>query len=407
MKDLPVSFQHVLAARDKIAGAVENTPCLHSKTLSRIFDCEVWLKFENLQFTASFKERGALNKLLSLSDDEKKRGVIAMSAGNHAQGVAYHAGRLGIPATIVMPAYTPFVKVRNTQGHGATVVLFGDTLAQASGHARELAAKHSYTFVHPYDDPFIVAGQGTVALEMLEAAPALDALVIPVGGGGLIAGCAVAAKGVKPTIEIYGVESTTFPAMAQRLRGQEVKVGSETIAEGLAVRDTGELPLAIVRELVRDVLLVEESTIEEAIALLIEIEKTVTEGAGATGIAALLQHREMFRGKKVGVVLCGGNIDSRILASILMRNLVREGRLVRVRVRVPDVAGSLAKLTKVVGDAGGNIVDVEHQRLFGVFSVKSTEIELTLETRDRHHVGQLLSELESHGFAAHLLGASE
>jgi threonine dehydratase len=407
MTNLPVSLQDVLAARDKIAGAVENTPCLHSKTLSRIFGCELWLKFENLQFTASFKERGALNKLLSLSDAEKKRGVIAMSAGNHAQGVAYHAGRLGIPATIVMPAYTPFVKVRNTEGHGAKVVLFGNTLAEASTHARELAAKHQYVFVHPYDDAHIVAGQGTVALEMLDAAPALDVLVIPVGGGGLIAGCAIAAKGVKPSIEIYGVESTTFPAMAQRLRGEEVKVGSETIAEGLAVRDTGKLPLAIVRELVRDVLLVEEATIEEAIALLIEIEKTVTEGAGATGIAALLAHKEKFVGKKVGVVLCGGNIDSRILASILMRNLVREGRLVRVRVRVPDVAGSLAKLTKVVGDAGGNIVDVEHQRLFGVFSVKSTEIELTLETRDRHHVDQLLKELESHGFAAHLLGASE
>jgi threonine dehydratase len=407
MKNLPVSLQDVLAARDKIAGAVENTPCLHSKTLSRIFGCELWLKFENLQFTASFKERGALNKLLSLSAEEKKRGVIAMSAGNHAQGVAYHAGRLGIPATIVMPAYTPFVKVRNTEGHGAKVVLVGNTLAEASSHARALAEKHSYTFVHPYDDAQIVAGQGTVALEMLEAAPALDILVIPVGGGGLIAGCAVAAKGVKPSIEIYGVESTTFPAMAQRLRGEEVKVGNETIAEGLAVRDTGELPLAIVRELVRDVLLVEEAIIEEAIALLIEIEKTVTEGAGATGIAALLAHKEKFAGKKVGVVLCGGNIDSRILASILMRNLVREGRLVRVRVRVPDVAGSLAKLTKVVGDAGANIVDVEHQRLFGVFSVKSTEIELTLETRDRHHVDQLLKELESHGFAAHLLGASE
>ncbi|MGL4233560.1 MAG: threonine ammonia-lyase [Casimicrobium sp.] len=407
MKNLPVSLHDVLAARDNIAGAVENTPCLHSKTLSKIFGCELWLKFENLQFTASFKERGALNKLLSLSSEEKKRGVIAMSAGNHAQGVAYHAGRLGIPATIVMPAYTPFVKVRNTEGHGAKVVLHGSTLAEASAHARELAAKHSYTFVHPYDDAHIVAGQGTVALEMLDAAPDLDTLVIPVGGGGLIAGCAVAAKGVKPSIEIYGVESTTFPAMAQRLHGEEVKVGTETIAEGLAVRDTGELPLAIVRELVRDVLLVEEAIIEEAIALLIEIEKTVTEGAGATGIAALLAHKEKFKGKKVGVVLCGGNIDSRILASILMRNLVREGRLVRVRVRVPDVAGSLAKLTKVVGDAGGNIVDVEHQRLFGVFSVKSTEIELTLETRDRHHVDQLLHELESHGFAAHLLGASE
>ncbi len=407
MDPLPVSFHDVLLARDKIAGAIENTPCLHSKTLSRIFGCELWLKFENLQFTASFKERGALNKLLSLSQSERERGVIAMSAGNHAQGVAYHAGRLRIPATIVMPAYTPFVKVRNTEGHGAKVVLHGNTLAEASAHARELAATHKYVFVHPYDDPYIVAGQGTVALEMLEAAPELDTLVIPVGGGGLIAGCALAAKGLKPNIEIFGVESTTFPAMAQLLHGEQVKVGSETIAEGLAVRDIGELPLAVVKALVRDVLLVDESTIEEAIALLIEIEKTVTEGAGATGIAALLQHREKFVGKKVGVVLCGGNIDSRILASILMRNLVREGRLVRVRVRVPDVAGSLAKLTTVVGAAGGNIVDVEHQRLFGVFSVKSTEIELTLETRDREHVTQLLIELEAHGFAAHLLGASE
>lgn len=407
MDTIPVTFQDVLAARDKIAGAVENTPCLHSKTLSRIFGCELWLKFENLQFTASFKERGALNKLLSLGADEKSRGVIAMSAGNHAQGVAYHAGRLGIPATIVMPAYTPFVKVRNTEGHGAKVVLHGNTLAEASAHAKTLAAANDFVFVHPFDDPYIIAGQGTVALEMLKTAPALDMLVIPVGGGGLVAGCTIAAKGIKPSIEIYGVESTTFPAMAQRLHGEQVKVGSETIAEGLAVRDIGEMPFVIVKALAKDVLLVDESTIEEAIALLIEIEKTVTEGAGATGIAALLQHRDLFKGKKVGVVLCGGNIDSRILASILMRNLVREGRLVRVRVRVPDVAGSLAKLTKVVGDAGGNIVDVEHQRLFGVFSVKSTEIELTLETRDREHVSQVIRELEASGFSAHLLGASE
>ena len=405
--DLPVTLADVWAARDRIAGAIEHTPCLHSKTLSRIFDCEVWLKFENLQFTASFKERGALNKLLMLTTAEKSRGVIAMSAGNHAQGVAYHAGRLGIPATIVMPAYTPFVKVRNTEGHGAKVVLHGTTLAEATQHARELAAKHYYTFVHPFDDPHIFAGQGTLALEMLEAAPQLETLVVPVGGGGLLAGCAVAARGVKPGIEIIGVESTTFPAMAQRLRGLAVRVGSETIAEGLAVRDIGEMPLTIARSLVNDVILVDESTIEEAIALLIEIEKTVTEGAGATGVAALLQHRARFAGKKVGIVLCGGNIDSRILASILMRNLVREGRLVRIRVRLPDVAGALAKLTKVVGDAGANVVDVEHQRLFGVFSVKSTEVELTLETRDRAHVTQLLAELELHGFAANLLGVAD
>ena len=405
--DLPVTLTDVQAACDKIAGAVERTPCLHSKTLSRIFNCEVWLKFENLQFTASFKERGALNKLLSLTAEDKAHGVIAMSAGNHAQGVAYHAGRLGMPATIVMPAYTPFVKVRNTEGHGAKVVLHGNTLDEASQHARDLAAKHKYVFVHPFDDPYIIAGQGTLALEMLEAAPDLDMLVVPVGGGGLLAGCAVAARGVRPDIEIIGVESTTFPAMAQRLRDEPVRVGTETIAEGLAVRDIGEIPLTIARALVKDVLLVDESTIEEAIALLIEIEKTVTEGAGATGVAALLQHGHRFHGKKVGIVLCGGNIDSRILASILMRNLVREGRLIRIRVRLPDVAGALAKLTKVVGDAGANVVDVEHQRLFGVFSVKSTEVELTLETRDRAHVDQLLAELDLNGFAANLLGASE
>ncbi|HPV22769.1 MAG TPA: pyridoxal-phosphate dependent enzyme, partial [Casimicrobium sp.] len=261
---LPVTLADVQTARDKIAGAVQHTPCLHSKTLSRIFGCEVWLKFENLQFTASFKERGALNKLLSLTAAEKARGVIAMSAGNHAQGVAYHAGRLGIPATIVMPAYTPFVKVRNTEGHGAKVVLFGNTLAEASQHARALAAEHQFVFVHPYDDPYIIAGQGTLALEMLEAAPQLDTLIIPVGGGGLIAGCAVAARGVKPRIEIIGVESKTFPAMSQRLRGEAVNVGTETIAEGLAVRDTGEMPMTIARALVKDVLLVDESTIEEA-----------------------------------------------------------------------------------------------------------------------------------------------
>jgi threonine dehydratase len=401
---LPVTPDDIRSAQRAIDGVVERTPCLHSRTLSRLLGCEVWLKFENLQFTASFKERGALNKLLSLTPEEKARGVIAMSAGNHAQGVAYHAGRLGIPATIVMPAYTPFVKVRNTEGHGARVVLAGQTLAEASAHARALAAEHGYVFVHPYDDPHIIAGQGTVALEMLEANPALDTLVVPVGGGGLIAGCAVAAKSIRPDIAVIGVESITFPAMAQLLADQPVAVGSETIAEGLAVRDIGALPLAIARALVDQVLLVEESTIESAIALLIEIEKTVTEGAGATGIAALMQHRDRFTGRQVGVVLCGGNIDSRILATILMRNLVREGRLIRLRVRVPDVAGSLARLAKVVGDAGGNILDVEHQRMFGVFSVKSTEIELTIETRDREHVAALQRALAEAGFASELLG---
>jgi threonine dehydratase len=402
---LPVTLEDVLHARKQIDGAVTRTPFLPSATLSRLFGCEVWLKFENLQFTASFKERGALNKLLALNSAERARGVIAMSAGNHAQGVAYHAGRLGIPATIVMPSFTPFVKVRNTQEHGANVVLFGSSLSEASTHAYELAAQRDLVFVHPYDDPHIIAGQGTLALEMLEDVPGLDALVIPVGGGGLIAGCAVAAKGVKPDIDVFGVESTEFSAMQQNLAGVEVSVGSETIAEGLAVRETGKLPLAIARELVTDVLVVDEDQIERAIALLIDIEKTVVEGAGAAGVAALLQHGVRFSGRRVGVVLCGGNIDGRILASLLMRNLIREGRLIRLRVRVPDVAGSLAKLTRVVADAGCNVVDVEHQRLFGVFSVKSTEVELTLETRDRAHIESLLVSLTDHGFAAQLLDA--
>lgn len=400
-----VTLADVERARETIAGAVENTPFLHSRTLSRLFGCELWLKFENLQFTASFKERGALNKLLSLTAEERAHGVIAMSAGNHAQGVAYHAGRLGIPATIVMPSFTPYVKVRNTQGHGANVVLHGESLAEASTRAYELAEEHKFVFVHPYDDPFIIAGQGTVALEMLDAVPDLDALVIPVGGGGLIAGCAVAAKGLRPLIDIFGVESRAFSAMAQHLAGQPIEVGTETIAEGLAVRETGKLPLAIARDLVAEVLLVDESTIEEAVALLIEIEKTVTEGAGAAGIAALIEHRQRFVGKKVGLILCGGNIDSRMLASLLMRSLVREGRLIRVRVRVPDVAGSLARLTRVVADSGSNVVDVEHQRLFGVFSVKSTEVELTLETRDRSHVASLLAAMADQGFHAELLDA--
>jgi threonine dehydratase len=302
-----------------------------------------------------------------------------------------------------MPLSTPFVKVRNTEGHGANVVLVGRSLVEASTHAHQLAEKHGYVFIHPFDDAHIIAGAGTVAVEMLNSCPQLDVLVVPVGGGGLIAGCAVAAKAIKPSIAVIGVESTTFPAMAQRLRGEQVVVGTETIAEGLAVRDTGELPMRIARELVDDVVLVDEATIEHAVTMLIEVEKTVAEGAGAAGVAALLQHRERFAGRAVGVVLCGGNIDSRLLASLLMRNLVREGRLIRLRVRVPDVAGSLADLTRVVADIGCNVVNVEHQRLFGVFSVKSTEVELTLETRDRAHVALLIEELERHDFAAQLL----
>ncbi len=399
-----VSLDHIRAAAQRIAGAVERTPCLHSRTLSRLTGAEVWLKFENLQFTASFKERGALNKLLTLDATSLKRGVIAMSAGNHAQGVAYHAARLGARAVIVMPHGTPSSKVRSTQVLGAEVVLKGDTLADAARHARELEVREGLTFIHPYDDPAVVAGQGTVVLEMLEQAPDLETLIVPIGGGGLIAGMAVAAKALKPGIEVLGVESKAYCAMHQRLNGLPVKVGGDTIAEGLAVRDVGDLTFSILSSFGIEILLVEEEAIEQAIVSLIEIEKTVAEGAGAAGLAALLQHRARFAGRRVGVPVCGGNIDSRVLASVLMRGLVRDGKLVRLRVTLPDIAGSLAKVATMIGEAGGNIVEVQHQRVFGTASVKSPDVEFVIETRDREHSASLLAALRAKGIEALLAG---
>ncbi|HYC64751.1 MAG TPA: threonine ammonia-lyase, partial [Reyranellaceae bacterium] len=307
-----ITLDDVRAAAKRIAGSVARTPCLRSETLSRLTQAEVWLKFENLQFTASFKERGALNTLLQLAPDERQRGVIAMSAGNHAQGVAYHAGRLGIPATIVMPSFTPNTKVTHTRNQGARVVLLGDTLAEAATEAHRLAAAEKLVFVHPYDDPRIIAGQGTTALEMLEDARQLDTLVIPTGGGGLLTGCAVAAKGVKPDLQVIGVEVAGYSALRQQLAGEPVEVGGDTIAEGIAVRDIGKLPLEIAKKLVTAVLSVDEIAIERAIALLLEVEKTVTEGAGAAGLAALLVHPERFKGRKIGLILTGGNIDIRL-----------------------------------------------------------------------------------------------
>ena len=399
---MTVTLEDVRTAASRIAGALERTPCLHSRTLSRLTGAEVWLKFENLQFTASFKERGALNKLLSLPDTERKRGVIAMSAGNHAQGVAHHAARLGTRAVIVMPRGTPNTKVHSTQVLGAEVVLEGDTLADAARHAHELEARDGLTFIHPYDDPAIIAGQGTVALEMLEQAPELEMLVVPIGGGGLISGMAVAAKALKPGIEVYGVESQNYCAMHQRLNGLPVQVGGDTIAEGMAVRDVGELPLSILSSLGIEVLIVEEETIEESIVALIEIEKTVAEGAGAAGLAALLQHPARFAGKRVGIPICGGNIDSRMLSAVLMRGLVRDGKLVRLRVVMPDVAGSLAKVTTMIGEAGGNIIEVQHQRVFGTASIKSPEVEFVVETRNREHTHELIAELRKKGVSAAL-----
>ena len=395
-----VSLNDIRAAAVRIAGAVERTPCLHSRTLSRLTGAEVWLKFENLQFTASFKERGALNRLLTLEEPARRRGVIAMSAGNHAQGVAYHAARLGLRAVIVMPRGTPNSKVKGTQVHGAEVVIEGDTLADAARHARELETRAGLSFIHPYDDPAVVAGQGTVALEMLEQAPGLEVLVVPVGGGGLIAGMAAAATALRPGIEIYGVESKNWCAMHQRLNGLPVEVGGDTIAEGMAVRDVGDLPYSVLKGFCTEILLVEEETIEHAIVALVEIEKTVAEGAGAAGLAALLQIPERFAGKRVGIPVCGGNIDSRLLAAVLMRGLVRDGRLVRLRVTMPDLAGSLARVSAMIGEAGGNIVEVQHQRVFGTASVKSPEVEFVLETRGREHAEVIVGALNKQGVNA-------
>ncbi|WP_421995797.1 threonine ammonia-lyase [Reyranella sp.] len=407
MTPLPVTLADIETAAARIAGAVVHTPCLRSETLSRIAKADVWVKFENLQFTASFKERGALNTLLQLTPEEQKRGVIAMSAGNHAQGVAYHAGRLGIPATIVMPSFTPNTKVEHTRAHGARVVLHGDTLAEAGEEAHRLAAAGQLVFVHPYDDPRIIAGQGTIALEMLRDAPAIDTLVAPVGGGGMIAGCAVAACALKPGLKVIGVETESYSALRQILAGEPVTAGGDTIAEGIAVRDIGKLPLAIARALLDRVVSVDEVAIEGAIALLLEVEKTVTEGAGAAGLAALLVHPHHFAGRTIGLVLSGGNIDTRLLASVLLRGLVRDGRIVRLRLMIPDLPGQLARVAGLVGKAGGNIVEVQHQRLFGAVVAKRTELDVTVETRGRDHMRELVAALEAEGFKVRVLEGAD
>ena len=394
---LAVTIDDIRAAAQKIAGAIEHTPCVESRTLSRLTGAQVFLKFENLQFTASFKERGALNKLLSLSADERRRGVIAMSAGNHAQAVAYHAARLGIPAVIVMPRGSPNTKVKNTQVHGAEVVLQGDSLHEAGRHAAERAKRDNLVFVHPYEDPLIIAGQGTAGLELMAAVPDLEVLVVPVGGGGLISGIAVAAKSLNKNIQIFGAESKTFPSMHQRLNGLPVECGGDTIAEGIAVKDAGDIAFSIVRELVEEVLVVKEETIERAVVALLEIEKTVAEGAGAAALAALLEYPARFAGKRVGLPISGGNIDSRVLASVLMRGLVRDQRLVRLRVVMPDVSGSLAKVASLIAAAGGNIVEVQHQRIFGTSSVRTPEVEFLVETRDSTHTQTLLKSLQDNG----------
>jgi len=398
-----VTLADIEAAARVLEKQIERTAFRHSRTLSAITGAEVWLKFENRQYTASFKERGALNRLASLTPAERRRGVIAMSAGNHAQGVAYHAGRLGIPATIVMPLATPFVKVRDTKRFGARVVLHGTTLAEAAAEANRLQAAERLVFVHPYDDAKIIAGQGTIGLEMLREVPELDMLVVPVGGGGLISGVATAAKALKPAIKVIGVESEGYSAMHQMLRGQPVDVGGSTIAEGIAVRDIGALPLSIARNLVDEVVLVSERRIERAVAMLLQIEKTVAEGSGAAGLAAMLAHPVLFQGHKVGTILCGGNIDDRLLSQILLRELVRSGRMVRLQVVLSDVPGALAEVAGIVGRSGGNIVEVHHQRVYGAVAAKSAELLLEIETRDRAHIGEIQAALEQAGFPARAL----
>ncbi len=389
-----ITLADVKQAAARIQGRVIRTPSLFSDTLSRATGAMVTLKLENLQATGAFKERGAANRLAMLTEAERRAGVIAMSAGNHAQAVARHASLLGITAVIVMPKHTPSTKVTRTAGWGARVVLHGDTLAESAEHAHALAAAEGLVFVHPYDDPAVMAGQGTLALELLEDAPDLDMLVIPVGGGGLLAGCAVAATGLKPGIEVIGVEVAAYAALAQRLAGQPVSVGGATIAEGIAVRDIGEIPLRHIRAHVADVVVVPERTVEEAIALLAEGAKVVAEGAGAAGIAALLAFPDRFAGKKVGVVICGGNIDARILANVLLRNLLRDGRLVRLVLEIPDRPGVLADIAGRIGTAGGNIIDVSHHRLFASPSVQAAQLEVMFEARDPAHGTEIVRSLE-------------
>jgi threonine dehydratase len=395
----PVTLDDIRDAAAAISGAVARTKTERSLTLSGLTGAEVFVKFENQQFTASFKERGALNTLLCLDESERRAGVVAMSAGNHAQGVAYHANRLGIAATIVMPAATPNIKVRHTMGHGADVVLKGETLREASDHADALAGERGLAFIHPYDDPRIIAGQGTVALEMLEDVPDLDTLVVPIGGGGLIGGMAVAAKTMRPEIQVIGVQTVLYPGMVNALRSDPPVPGGGTIAEGIAVKEPGVLTRGLVRALVDDIVLVEEDRIEQAICLYLMIEKTVAEGAGAAGLAAVLTDSDRFRGRRIGLVISGGNIDQRLLATVLMRDLVRQGRLARLGITVSDSPGELARLTAIIAERGGNVVDVDHMRAFANVPAKSASVHFAIETRDAEQMNAIVAALRAAGYA--------
>jgi threonine dehydratase len=394
-----VSLADIQSARRAIAGAVLRTPMLPAPKLSALTGAEVFVKYENLQVTNSFKDRGALNKLASLSEDERRRGVIAMSAGNHAQSVAYYATRLRIPATIVMPVTTPLVKIAATRAHGAEVVLQGETVAQAQQHAQAIAAERALVFVHPYDDPLVIAGQGTIALEMLEDVGDLDVLVIPIGGGGLIAGNAVAARAIRPQIEIVGAESALYPSMVNALRGEHRPLGGATLAEGIAVENVGALTLPLVRSLVREIVLVDEAQLERAVNIYLTQQKTMAEGAGAAGLAAMFARPDLFRGRRVGLILCGGNIDPRVLASIMVRELEREDRIVSFRLTIPDRPGVLGPIATTLGELGANILVVDHKRLFLDVPAKGTRIDVTVETRDRAHVEEIARAFTALGYA--------
>ena len=397
---MTLAFDAILAAKDRLQGHIERTPCRHSRTLSEITGADVWVKFENLQFTAAYKERGALNKLLQLTEAEKKRGVIAASAGNHSQGLAYHAARLGIPVTIVMPRATPFVKVQQTRAHGAEVVIDGEGYDEASASAMTLRDERDLVFVHPFNDLDVMAGQGTVALEMLEDAPDLEVLPVPIGGGGLIAGMATAAKHVKPQIKVVGLEPAMYPSFTARMRGVNVGAssGGATIAEGIAVKQVGDVSYGVARPLVDEVLLIEEPFFERAVALYCNVEKTVTEGAGAASLAALLAFPERFRGKKCGLVITGGNIDTRLLASVLTRELVREQRIVSLRIIGDDRPGLLGAVSAIIGRMGANIIEVAHNRLALDVPAKGAEFDLLIETRDAQHTQEIMDALREAGY---------
>jgi threonine dehydratase len=394
-----LTLADVRAAAARIAGQVVRTPTLHSRTLSQISGAEIWLKFENLQFTAAYKERGALNALLQLDPVRRSRGVIAASAGNHAQGLSYHGTRLGVPVTIVMPRTTPTVKVMQTESVGGIVVLEGETFDEAYAHARQLEGELGLTFVHPFDDAHVAAGQGTVALEMLEDVPELDMLAIPVGGGGLASGMGTVARAIKPDIGLIGVEAALYPSMYNRLKGTDLPCGGDTLAEGIAVKEPGELTSGWLANLLDDLVLVDESALESAVALLLQIEKTVVEGAGAAGLAAVMAHRHLFEGRKIGIVLCGGNIDTRLLANVLLRDLARSGRLARLRLTLQDRPGALFKVMREFDEHQVNIIEIYHQRIFTTLPAKGLITDIECEARDKDQLDRLVASLRGKGYA--------